>query len=30
MSGKQVLQGAQNASISGGTFIAADSVCEDL
>ena len=30
MSGKHVLQGAQNVSISGGTFIAADSVREAL
>jgi hypothetical protein len=30
MSGKNVLQGAQNFSISGGTFIAADSVREAL
>ena len=30
MSGKQVLQGAQNVSISGGTLINADSVGEAL
>ena len=30
MSGKHVLQGAQNVAISGGTFNTADTVCEGL